>query len=307
MTPPLFKRFLGRRTRPLVTFGIVILFPILPIYLIFSVFPIFYNFYISLYQWGGVLPTRPFVGLQNYLNNFQDPVFWQIMRNTVIYSFFMLLGIVFSLFLALALNMVTRKFRSFYLLCYFIPVVSSIVAVCLIWNFIYDPTYGVANYMLSLIGLPSQGWLRDPRIALISICILMIWKTMGYNGVIFLAGLQSLPGQLYEAAEVDGANLIQRFFYVTLPLLRPVALFVLITTTISSFQVFAPVWTITQGRQGIPGGPANSTNVIGLSIFLNAFRDFRMGYASAQAVILFFIILTLVIMQYKFLGKKWEY
>jgi len=229
------------------------------------------------------------------------------MRNTVIYSFFMLLGIVFSLFLALALNMVTRKFRSFYLLCYFIPVVSSIVAVCLIWNFIYDPTYGVANYMLSLIGLPSQGWLRDPRIALISICILMIWKTMGYNGVIFLAGLQSLPGQLYEAAEVDGANLIQRFFYVTLPLLRPVALFVLITTTISSFQVFAPVWTITQGRQGIPGGPANSTNVIGLSIFLNAFRDFRMGYASAQAVILFFIILTLVIMQYKFLGKKWEY
>jgi len=307
MIPPLFKKFLSKRNRPLVVFGVAVLFPILSVYLTFNLSPLFYNFYVSFHQWGGIMPTKPFVGLQNYFDNFQDPVFWQVMRNTVVYSLFMLLGIVFSLFFALALNTIRGKLKSLYLFCYFIPVISSIVAVSLIWNFIYDPTYGIANYLLSLIGLPSQGWLHDPKIALISICILMIWKNLGYNGVIFFAGLQSLPPLLYEAAEVDGANSIQRFFHITLPLLRPVALFILITTTASSFQVFAPVWTITQGRQGIPGGPANSTNVIALSIYLNAFRDFRIGYAATQATVLFFIIMTLAIIQYKFLRKKWEY
>lgn len=180
------------------------------------------------------------------------------------------------------------------------PVISSWVAVSVIWITLLDPSVGIINYVLKLIGLPSVNWLGDPRSAMPSLVMITIWKSAGFNMVIWLAGLQAVPRELQEAAAIDGASSLQVFRYVTLPLLAPTTFFLAITGVIGSFQVFSPVYVITKG------GPLDSTDVVVFRIFQRAFAEFKMGYASAQAWILFVVIFVLTLIQFWYMRRRME-
>lgn len=236
-----------------------------------------------------------YVGLQNYKSLFKDPLFWKSLWNTFVFvSIGMPLSISVSLFMAIVLNQKFIKFKAFFRAGYFIPVITTIVAVAIVWKWLYNPEYGLMNWLLELIDIKKQEWLRDPRLALPCLIVMSIWKNFGYNMVIFLAGLQAIPSTLYEAAAIDGANEWQSFWHVTIPSLKPTLLFVTITTTIGFFQFFAEPYVMTQG------GPLNSTISIVLYMYNNGFKFFKLGYASAVSYVLFGIIFLFTIIQFKF-------
>jgi len=206
-------------------------------------------------------------------------------------------GMAVALALALAMNQPLRGIR-IYRTVYFIPVVCSSVAVALVWKWFYNTEFGVLNWVLSLVGIPPQGWITTSRWAMPAIALTVIWKSMGYNMVIFLAGLQDIPQHLYEAAAIDGAASWARFRYITLPLLTPQLFFVLVISVIGSFQAFDMVYVMTGG------GPGNATQVYNYYIWQNAFQFFKMGYASALAYILFAIIFLITLVQVRYLGRR---
>ncbi|MFQ6617998.1 MAG: carbohydrate ABC transporter permease [Fidelibacterota bacterium] len=183
---------------------------------------------------------------------------------------------------------------------YFLPSVSSFVAISLVWTWLYHPQFGLANYILGFLGLGPFGWLSEPSTALISIMIMTIWMGIGYQMVIFLAGLQGIPEGLYEASRIDGASAWQRFWNITLPLLKPTTFFVLVTSVIASFQVFTSIYVMTEG------GPMRSTDVVVYHIYKNAWDYLKMGYASAMAWVLFLIIMAATWIQFKFMGREVE-
>jgi multiple sugar transport system permease protein len=205
-----------------------------------------------------------------------------------------------ALLIALLLSQDIRGV-SFWRALFFLPSISSLVAVAMVWEWLYHPEFGLVNYALRLLGLDPLGWLTDPSTALISVMIVNIWLGVGYQMVIFLAGLKSIPAAFYESALVDGAGAWQRFRYVTLPLLRPTTFFILVTSIIASFQVFALVFVMTEG------GPLNRTDVVVYHIYKNAYDYLKMGYASAMAWILFLVILAATWLQFRFVGKKVSY
>jgi multiple sugar transport system permease protein len=214
-------------------------------------------------------------------------VFW----NTIYFAGVSVpLGIVCSLLLAVALDQ-GANFKKFYRAAYFLPVVSSMVAVAVVWQFIYNPEYGLFNYFLSLLGIKGPNWLTSTVWAMPAVIITSVWKNVGFNMLIFLAGLQGISNDYYEAAELDGANLRQKFFYITIPLLSPTTFFVTVMSFIGSFQVFDTVFLMTQG------GPARSTSVIVHYLYENAFKYFNMGYASAMAYVLFFMVFLITMIQ----------
>jgi multiple sugar transport system permease protein len=186
-----------------------------------------------------------------------------------------------------------QKLRGIYFfrMLFFMPVVSSWVAVAVVWRTLLDPNAGIVNYLLESLGLPGINWLNDPSTAMIAIVIISIWKSAGFNMVIWLAGLQAIPQELYEAASIDGANRWQTFRFLTLPLLAPTSLFLAITGVIGSFQVFSPVYVLTRG------GPLDSTNVAVFHIYRRAFEEFDFGYAAAQSWVLFAIIFAATVFQ----------
>lgn len=235
-----------------------------------------------------------FVKLQNYLNLFQNPKFWKALSNT---CYFALIGgplsIVTSLGAALLLNSKLVRFKAFFRLAYFIPVVTTLVAVAVVWRFVYHPRFGIMNYFLGLFGVDPIDWLGDPRWAMPALIILAVWKNFGYNMIIFIAGLQNIPLELYEASRIDGANAFQQFWNITLPMLTPTTVFVTIITAIGYFQFFAEPYVMTQG------GPLNSTLSIVLLMYQEGFRWWRMGYSAAIAFILFAIIFVITIIQLK--------
>ncbi|MBN1384560.1 MAG: extracellular solute-binding protein [Elusimicrobia bacterium] len=244
-------------------------------------------------------PSMSFIGLENYKNLMKDSIFWKSVVNTAIFvAVGVPLSIMLSLFMAVVLNEGYVKLKSIFRAGYFIPVITTLVAVAVIWKFIYNPDYGLANWVLDLIGLEGKDWLRSTTWALPSIIIMAVWKNFGYNMVIFLAGLQAIPLSLYEAAWCDGANKWQSFWNVTVPGLRPTTLFVTITTLIGYFQFFAEPYVMTQG------GPMNSTISIVLHMYYQGFKFFRLGYASAIAYVLFGIIFAFTMIQLK-LQKKY--
>ncbi|HUV09045.1 MAG TPA: sugar ABC transporter permease, partial [Spirochaetia bacterium] len=208
---------------------------------------------------------------------------------------------VISLALAIALNSKRVKILPFYQTVYFIPVVTSMVPVAVVWKWIYDPSYGLLNYFLSFFGMEPRAWLIEPGTALLSIGIMSIWKIVGYYMVIFLVGIKAISPQYYEAAEIDGANGWQKFFRITLPLLRPITLFVFVIASINAFQVFTQVYVMTVGSQGAPG---NVVRVLVYEIYENAFRFFKMGYASAQAIVLFLLIAFLTLIQFRLAKER---
>ncbi len=292
--------------------------PALIIILIFRFLPILYAFRISFYDWG-IAGPKGFVGLGNYFAILKDHTFWQAMNNTFWYVITVVPGIIiFSLLIAILLNQEIRL-RGFFRTAYFLPVVTSIIAISIVWKWIYHPRIGILNYFLTLLHLPQLKWLEEsrgifemmfqrelplflkgPSLALFSLSIMAIWKSLGYNIIIFLAGLQNIPKHYYESASIDGATKWQVFRHITLPLLSPTTFYVFIMTTITSFQVFAPVWMMTGPP---PGGPLGTTNVIVYYLFDKAFNFLKYGYATAVAFILFVIILGLTIFQKKY-GEK---
>jgi ABC-type sugar transport system permease subunit len=254
-------------------------------------------------KWDLLSADKQFVGLTNYIYYLKDPFFYKVLLNTLYYAAAHIpLDLVFSLSLALLLNK-KLKGLSFYRTVYFIPVISSMVAVSAVWIWIYEPeSGGLANYFLSLLGISPLGWLNDPKWAMPAIIIMSVWKGLGYNIIIFLAGLQNIPDSYYEAARVDGANAWQQFRNVTLPLLSPITYFVVLMGIINSFKVFTQIEVMTP-----EGGPLNSTSVIVFYLYQEAFHKYRFGRASALAFILFIIVIAITMIQRAYSEKRVHY
>lgn len=277
---------------------------VLPKVLVFTsvlVVPFFGAVYISLHQWDPLATTHPFVGLENYVTLFQDPIFWISLKNTVGFSIGLLfVDVPIALGLALLLDKNLRGTR-LYSTAIFLPVVTSWVVVSLIWTWLYNPEYGMINAFLEGIGLTGLDWLNSKRTALASIILMSIWKHVGFNMVIFLAGLKGISSEYYEAAAIDGAGRWERFRYITLPLLKPTTFFVVVVTLIFSFRLFTQVFVMTGG------GPVNSSVSIVYYFWEQGFQQFNMGYASAIAVVLFVIVFAFSIIQRRAWGGDVDY
>jgi multiple sugar transport system permease protein len=265
--------------------------------LLFAVGPILFALYLSFHEWNLVEPARPFIGLENYRELLNDAPFWRSVLNTGIYVLFVPVAMVVALALALLVN---RRIRGVRLLrtVFFLPYVTSFVAISLIWKWMFEPEFGLLNYLLTSVGLPPQPWLTSPATAMPSLMLMSIWIFAGYMMVLFLAGLQNIPESLYESARIDGAGPWQRFRWITLPMLRPTTFFVLVTMVIFMFQVFTAVYVMTEG------GPLHATDVIVYHIYRTAWEYLRMGYASAMAWVLFLIVFLITMVQFRYLGGR---
>ena len=290
----------GRRERRRLLEGYSFLAPSFLHLVVFVFVPLLFSLYLSFHRWNVILPEKPFVGLENFKTLLRDRLFWKAMKNTAIYTLHVPVGMAISLGVAVMLNQRIRGVNFFRTL-YFLPSVSSFVAIAMVWIWLYQPQYGLINFILRKLGLGTLPWLSSPSTALISIMIMSIWMGIGYQMVIFLAGLQGIPEYLYEAALIDGASAWQRFRRITLPLLTPTTFFVLVTSVIGSFQVFTSVYVMTSG------GPNRATDVVVYHIYQNAWEYLRMGYASAMSWILFVVILIATYVQFKLLGRRVEY
>lgn len=281
--------------------ALLFLAPSLIGFLVFMVLPMFGGLFLSFTNWD-MLSTPKFVGLENYQTLLGDKLFFVSLKNTLVYSAIVLGGgIPLSLGLAMLVNSKLPGVEVFRTI-FFIPVVVSSVAASLVWKWIFQPDYGVLNSILKFFHLDPLLWLGDPSTALLSVAIVSIWMGMGYNMVLLLAGLKGIPTHLYEAAQIDGANPLQRFWCITLPLLTPTLFFVLVMSVISSFQVFGQVFVMT-----VKAGPGNATLVYVYYLWQNAFSWFKMGYASALAYILFLIIFIITLIQMKLLDQRVSY
>ncbi len=239
----------------------------------------------DIYSLGNIGYAR-FVGIQNYTRLLNDPLFWKALINTL---YFLLVGgplsIAVSLAAALLLNAKMVRFKTFFRTAYFAPVVTTLVAVSVVWRFVYHPRFGILNYLLSFIGIGTIDWLGDAHWAMPAIILMAVWKNFGYNMIIFIAGLQNIPTELYEAASIDGASPWQQFRSITIPMLAPTTLFISVITMIGYFQLFAEPYVMTQG------GPLNETLSIVLYMYQQGFRWWNMGYSAALAFVLFAFIL----------------
>jgi len=267
---------------------------------VFIFTPIVFAAYLSLHRWDIVVADKPFIGLGNFTEMIHDPYFWNALKNTFVYTLNVPIGIAVSLVVALMMN---RSLRGVNVLraLYFLPSVTSFVAIALVWMWIYHPSFGIANAMLGAVGIPPVQWLNSSDTSMLSIIIFTVWLGIGYQMVIFLAGLQGIPEDLYEAARIDGAGNWARFRSITLPLLKPTTFFVLVTSLISSLQVFTSIYVMTAG------GPTRSTDVLVYHIYQAAWEQLRMGYASAMSWVLFVIIMIATWIQFKLMGKEVEY
>ncbi len=233
-----------------------------------------------------------FVGLANYARLLGTHDFWVALRNTIYFAVVCgPLTIAVALGAALLLNAKGLRFRTFFRTAYFAPFVTTLVAVAIVWRYLYHPRYGLINYGLTAVGLHPIDWLGDPHWAMPAIILLAVWKNFGYNMLIFIAGLQAIPDELYEAAQMDGAGAFWRFRHVTLPLLAPTTLFVAVVTMIGYFQVFAEPYVMTRG------GPVRSTTTMVLYMYEEGFRWWRMGYAASIAFVLFVVTLLAMLVQ----------
>jgi multiple sugar transport system permease protein len=288
------RRF-HRRWR-LALFCYVALLPVLALFAYVRIVPIGLGFLLSFYKWNLITPRKPFVGPDNYINLLGDENFQLALKNTTIYSFStVLISTAVALPLAVFLSRAGRL-SAFYQTVYFLPVITPMVPVAIAWKWIYDYNYGMLNYALSLVGIPAVPWLTDPDIALWSLVVMGVWKVLGYNLVLFLVGIRNIPEDYLQAARLDGATEAQVFWRITLPLLKPILLYVLVTSTITAYNVFTPVYVMTLGSQSAPG---QAVRMLVFDIYTNGFQFFRMGYASAEAVMLTFIVLGLTLLQFR--------
>ncbi len=289
------KKFLNYFLNSEKSAGWVFIFPALVGTLIFIIIPVICSFGLSFTKWDLLNPIE-FVGFENYRMLFHEPLFYKILLNTIVFALSTsIFGVIIPLILASILNSKIRG-SEFYKTAYFLPFITPMIVIGVVWEWIFDPNIGILNRILHL----HINWLYDTHFAMPALIIVSVWKLIGYNMIIFLSSLSSLSQSLFEAAKIDGANPVQVFFYVTIPLLSPSIFFVVIITAISSFQIFDLIYLMTQG------GPLDSTNVLVYSIYKNAFEYFNVGKASATAYVLFVIILVLTLIQWS-LRKKLVY
>jgi multiple sugar transport system permease protein len=275
---------------------------IAPVIILFGIFRIVPSIQTLLYSFYKVELLRgrfTFIGLENFSSLFADEIFRKAAVNTLTY---VITIVPVSAFLGLILAVLFNArfhLKEFFKAVYFSPMVTSTVAAAMVWWWMYNPQFGIFNVLLKLVGVPEQPWLMSSHMALPSIIIFSVWKNLGYNMIIYLAGLQAIPQQFYEAATIDGAGALRRFRHVTIPLLAPTTTFLLIYDTILALQVFDQVFVLTGG------GPAGSTNVVVLDLYRQAFERYNFGYAAAEAMVLFLFIMAVTILQYYY-SKRYE-
>ncbi|HKV46020.1 MAG TPA: sugar ABC transporter permease [bacterium] len=273
--------------------------PVVILFGLFRVWPSLQTLYFSVFNVELLKQQLTFVGLSNFRDMLQDPIFRQALVNTLIYAAVI---VPVSTVLALLLAVVfTEEFglKDLFKAVYFSPTVTSTTAAAVVWWWMYNPQFGLFNVILKLLHLPPQPWLMSSHMALSAVIIFSVWKTLGYNMVIYIAGLQAVPVMFQEAATLDGASPFRRFLSITVPLLAPTTIFIMIYNMIFALQVFDQVFVLTSG------GPANSTNVVVLELYHQAFRRYRFGYASAEATVLFAIILVVTVFQYVY-SRRFE-
>lgn len=275
----------------------LLLIPVLLFFLIFQYYPIIKSVVISFTEYGLLRRTTPFIGLSNYVRQFQDPLFISALVNTLVFVFFTVgIGVVLALACAVLIEQ-TGRWAKYYRTLYFIPVVTSLLAATMVWRWMFASN-GLLNFILSVMNVPAQGWLLSEALALPSLIALTIWKNLGFDMVLFAAGLQAIPDSYYEASSIEGASGWQKFTFITLPQLKPIIVLVFVTAVIRSFQIFAIVLAMTQG------GPVNSTRTIVYHIYEQGIQYDEMGYASAAAVILLLIIATMTYLQIRAGGRE---
>lgn len=275
--------------------------------IVLILFPILFAFWISLHDWSLIPRDFPFIGLQNYAEALKDSLTIKSLQNTLVYSVGAVpVGMALSLILALVMNQDNLPFRTAFRTAYFIPVITSWVAVSFVWIWMFEPRWGLVNSFLAWFGISGIKWLASPVWALPAIMIVAIWKGLGFSMVIFLAGLQGIPRELHDAAKIDGANSWQSFWSITFPLLNPTIVFITVTSVIGSLQVFTPAVIMTT-VQGEAGGPINSTRVMVYHIYSTAFRYNRLGFGAALAFLLFALILVVTLIQLRVTQRDIEY
>lgn len=275
---------------------IVFILPQLISLVCLGIIPIVIAFVLSFFDWNG-FSSPVFTGLQNFKEVFTDPDTAMAIKNTLLYSaIYVPCSIVLSLGLAMLLNKAWGKM--FYRAVFFLPQIVTSVGIAVVWSWIYQPQFGILNMILKFFGIQGKEWLRDPSTAMGAVIVMSIWWGLGYNIVLFLAGLQNVPRTYVEAAKIDGANERQVFFYITVPLISPTTLLVTITTMINAFQVFDQMFLLTSG------GPAKKTYTMAIHIYQTAFKSYELGKASTAALLLFFVVVAVSVIQFK-LSDKW--
>jgi ABC-type sugar transport system permease subunit len=284
-------------------FIILGLTPILAYYALFFVYPVISSFSISLHKWPLLRLQRPFVGFRNYAWALQDRLFWVSARNTLYFTLgWVAINTILALALALLITSLSAPlFKTIFRTAFFIPVVCSMSAVTIIFRWLFNPSFGALNHLLGYVGLGPFKWLTSSVEVMPSIILVSVWKSLGFTMVIFMAGLTTIPEQLYEAARIDGASARQVFFRITLPLLQPTMLFVLVTGVIEAMQMFTQVHVLTDG------GPGSASLVIVKHLYNYGFQYLKMGQASAIAFILFGWILLVTLLQIRFFREGFEY
>jgi multiple sugar transport system permease protein len=273
--------------------------PVIVAFLIFNLYPMVLGLYLSFTNWD-ILRPPTFIGLRNWADLLKDELLWRAVLQTLYYAVASVSGAtILSIALALALNQ-RLKTIGFYRTFFFLPAVTSLVAIAMVWRWIYNTEFGVLNAFLSSLGINPVNWLGDPVLAMPAVILMSIWRSAGFNTVLFLAGLQGVPQEYYEAAEIDGASRWDRFRHITLPLISPTTFFVVVNGLIGSWQVFDQVYILTRG------GPLLSTVTVVYLIYSNGFEWYKTGYASAMAYGLFLIIIILTAIQFK-LQKRWVF
>lgn len=289
------KKIIGNISNNQKIAGLVFILPAILGTFIFIIIPVICSFGLSFVKWDLLNPIQ-FAGLENYKEIFSEPLFLKIFVNTIVFAAATsIFGVIIPLVLAAILNSRIRG-SEFYKTAYFLPFITPMIVIGIVWEWIFDPNIGLLNKILHV----HINWLYDPHWALPALILVSVWKLIGYNMIIFLSSLSAISESMFEAAKIDGANPAQTFWHVTIPMLSPTIFFVVIITAISSFQVFDLIYLMTQG------GPLDSTNVLVYAIYKNAFEYFNVGKASAIAYVLFVIILGLTLIQWR-LRKKLVY
>jgi multiple sugar transport system permease protein len=280
-------------------YAYLFILPILIVFGLFRIYPSIQTLVYSFFDINLVARTLKPVGVRNFILLVHDAAFMKAVKNTVIFALYI---VFFSTAIGLALaSLFTSRMRgaAVFKAVYFAPFITSTVAAAVVWTFLYNPRFGLFNGILQLFHLPTRGWISSSKDALTSIIIFSIWKTTGYNMVIFVAGLQNIPESFHEAAIIDGAGGVRRFFSISIPLVAPTTIFVVVYNTILALKVFDQVFVLTAG------GPAEATTVVVLQIYKQAFENYRFGYAASMAFVLFVLIISVTIVQYR-LSRRWE-
>lgn len=268
---------------------------------VFAAFPILYALFLSLFDWNLLEEARPFVGLATYRSVLSDSDFWNAMWNSTRYALMAVpAGAIVALLVA---SCVAQRLRgmAFFRTLFYIPSISSGVAISMLWIYVYLPQSGMINSLLQMAGLPHEtAFLDEVRWAMLALVFMSIWIGLGPRMIVFVAGIMGIPPSLYEAAEIDGASRTQQFFHVTLPMLAPTTFFVLVTSTISAFQLFTPIYMMTQGA------PMNSTDVVGYHIYVEAWKKFEVGTAAAQSFVLLVAIAIFSLLQFRLMRSQLE-